>query len=402
MARRPAAPRRPAPPARHRRPGPEHESPSPSRSPESQTAAARHPEAQNSTTRNSASQNSTTQNSASQSAEEQNSASQSPASRLRKSLPRKTQYPKAQTPARQTRAQADSARPSAAASPREPASSAASPGATSGVVHAAERFRALVRPRPWRRRRRTLILIGAGFLAFLLAAVLALLLLPTFQVRTVQVTGTRYVDPAAVRAVAEDAEGTSIVLVPSGDIEKRAAAVPGIRSATLTRTWPDAVTLHVTERTPLASVAHAGGGTSIVDAEGVTLPAAAGRGAHLTPLTVGAGSKDSGSATRAMLAVLAALPADLRSQVTGITATTASDVTLTIRTGSADGKDATSKEAGAKADASKDAKTPAPATKQVVWGDPDDSAVKAKVTAALLDRPGTVIDVSSPVAPVTR
>jgi cell division protein FtsQ len=41
-------------------------------------------------------------------------------------------------------------------------------------------------------------------------------------------------------------------------------------------------------------------------------------------------------------------------------------------------------------------------TKTVVWGDAHDAELKADVVQALLGQPGTIIDVSSPVAPVTR
>ena len=38
----------------------------------------------------------------------------------------------------------------------------------------------------------------------------------------------------------------------------------------------------------------------------------------------------------------------------------------------------------------------------VVWGDTRDAELKGDVVQALIPQPGSVIDVSSPVAPVTR
>ncbi len=79
-----------------------------------------------------------------------------------------------------------------------------------------------------------------------------------------------------------------------------------------------------------------------------------------------------------MAAVLAAMPDALRGGISEMTASSRSDVTFTLELEDAD-------------------------PKTVVWGDAEDSELKGEVVAALLDQPGTVIDVSSPVAPpVTR
>ena len=115
----------------------------------------------------------------------------------------------------------------------------------------------------------------------------------------------------------------------------------------------------------------------MIDADGATLPDAAGKGRHLMALAVAQGSHDPQGATVAMLAVAGSLPADLRAQVTSIGAGTATDVTLQV----------TDKK-GAK--------------RTVVWGGASDADLKAKVVRTLLGKPAAVIDVSSPVAPVTR
>src|SRR5690606_17002812 len=75
----------------------------------------------------------------------------------------------------------------------------AGPGGASGrVVPAADRFRALVAPRPWLRRRRTVLAVAAGLVAVVLAAVGVLLFVPAFRVDEVQVAGTGYVPAASV------------------------------------------------------------------------------------------------------------------------------------------------------------------------------------------------------------
>ena len=107
------------------------------------------------------------------------------------------------------------------------------------------------------------------------------------------------------------------------------------------------------------------------------LPAAAGEGQSLTPLAVESGAEDPEGAATAMSEVLATVPSPLRGAITQVTASSASDVTLELAL--EDG-----------------------GTKTVVWGDAHDAELKAEVVQALLGRPGDVIDVSSPVAPVTR
>jgi cell division protein FtsQ len=72
-------------------------------------------------------------------------------------------------------------------------------------------------------------------------------------------------------------------------------------------------------------------------------------------------------ATRAAVAVLAAIPQQLRAQVVKVGAKTEGSVELTL----ADGR-------------------------MVRWGSPDRSERKAAVLAPLLTRPGTVYDVTTP------
>lgn len=251
------------------------------------------------------------------------------------------------------------------------------PRRAGALVPAADRFRDLMRPRPWRRRRRTLVLSGALVLLLTLAALGTLLLAPWFRIAEVSVSGATYVDPAAVTRSVEHVRGESVLTVPTGELEREAEAVPGVADATVTRSWPDGIAVHITERTPIATVTGADGATVIVDAHGIPLPDAAGEGQDLVPLAVGEGTSDPGGTSRAMLEVLASLPTELRERVTAVTATAPSDVTLAITTD--DHGD-----------------------KTLVWGGTQDAELKAEVAAALLEAPGSVIDVSSPVAPVTR
>ncbi len=245
------------------------------------------------------------------------------------------------------------------------------------VVQAAERFRALVVGRPWRRRRRALIAGTGGVLVLLLAALATVIFLPALQVNQVEVAGTGYVDQDDIRAAVAPHTGGSVLLLPTEAIAADVSEVPGVASVEVHRQWPDGVSVQITEASAVAELTRTDGTTAIIDAAGEELPAAAAKGATLVPLEVASGSADPEGAAAAMSEVLAEVPEPLRGALTGITASSASDVTLTLEL--EDGS-----------------------TKEVVWGDAHDAELKAEVVQALLDRPGTVIDVSSPVAPVTR
>ena len=245
------------------------------------------------------------------------------------------------------------------------------------VVDAADRFRRAVVGQPWRRRRRTLIVAALITLVLVAGAGIAVLTVPALQVRTVAVSGLGYVQEDAISQVTDPEVGTAMALVRPGELANRIEQVPGVATAQVERSWPDTITVTVTERTPIAQLTRLDGSTVILDVHGVELPDAAAQDAALMPLAVGEGARDPEGAAEAMIEAASALPPEIADGVRAVTATSPNDVTMTLAL-----------ENGA--------------TKTVVWGDAADAELKGKVVAALLDQPGTVIDVSSPVAPVTR
>ena len=245
------------------------------------------------------------------------------------------------------------------------------------VVQAADRFRELVAGRPWRRRRRAILATIAVGALVLVAGLAAAVMVPALQVREIAVAGTGYVSEDAVREAVAGHTGDSVLLLPASRIAAEASEVPGVSSAVVERDWPDGMTVTVTEADPVGQLTRADGSTAVVDAAGEELPAEAAEGATLVPLSVEGGAADPDGAAATMTEVLATLPDPLRGATQEITASSASDVTLEL-----------SLEDGG--------------TKTVVWGDSRDAELKGDVVQALLDQPGSVIDVSSPVAPVTR
>ncbi|WP_245822649.1 cell division protein FtsQ/DivIB [Brachybacterium avium] len=244
-------------------------------------------------------------------------------------------------------------------------------------VPADGRLRELVVGRPWRRRRRLILAGTAGTLLVLVAALLTVVFLPALQVDEVTVDGTGYLDEAEIRAVAAPPAEGSVLLLPTGEIAAEVGAMPGVASVEVERIWPDGARVSITETAPIAVLTRLDGTSVVVGEDGQELPAAAGEGETLVPLAVSSGSADPDGAAAAMSEVLAEMPTTLRGAVREVSASTRSDVTFELAL-----------EGGG--------------TKTVVWGDAHDAELKAEVVQALLGQPGSVIDVSSPVAPVTR
>lgn len=242
---------------------------------------------------------------------------------------------------------------------------------------AAERFRALVTGRPWRRRRRA-ILAGIVIAALVLAgALVTAVFLPALQVQQITVEGTGYVQEEEVRAAVSPHAGGSVLLLPTSEISASVSEVPGVESVEVDRAWPDGVRVSITEAAPVALLSKTDGATAVVDGSGQELPAAAGEGASLVPFTITGGSADPEGAAAAMSEVYAGMPEPLHGAVQEVSASSTSDVTIVLAL--EDG-----------------------GTKTVIWGDARDAELKGEVVQTLLGQPGTTIDVSSPVAPVTR
>jgi cell division protein FtsQ len=224
--------------------------------------------------------------------------------------------------------------------------------------------------RRWRVAFFALALAGiAGLIAW------ALLGSRLFVVRSVVVTGTHLVPTSEVLAAADIPPGTPLIRVNTSKIAARVAAIRQVRSARVATSWPDRVVITVQERTPALAVPAAGGGFDLIDPDGVLVRWAASRPAslplYLTPTPASSLTGDPGVSAAA--AVLAALPARLRSSVASVTAPSPDQVTLKLAGGAT-----------------------------VVWGGPGDAAVKARELAVLMKTHAGYYDLSSPATAVTK
>ncbi|RKN50782.1 cell division protein FtsQ/DivIB [Micromonospora endolithica] len=207
--------------------------------------------------------------------------------------------------------------------------------------------------------------VAAGVLA--LAGLVAWTLLGTglFGVREVRVAGAELVTPVQVRDAAAVPDGTPLARVDLAAAAGRIGALPAVQRATVTRDWPDALVVTVTERTPAATVPR-DGQFVVVDAAGVVFRTLPEQPAGLPVVRVARPGPDDQD-TRAALEVLAALTPRLRDELADVTVEGLARITLRLRGG-----------------------------REVVWGDATRSADKARVATALLDRDADRIDVSVP------
>jgi cell division protein FtsQ len=94
---------------------------------------------------------------------------------------------------------------------------------------------------------------------------------------SLRVTGAVYAPQDAIFNVFGPDYGRSIYLLPMAERRRNLLAVDWVKDATISRLWPDRVDVRIVERTPVAFVQLAAGGTrpsfavALVDAEGVIL-----------------------------------------------------------------------------------------------------------------------------------
>lgn len=185
-----------------------------------------------------------------------------------------------------------------------------------------------------------------------------------FGVHSVDVVGVRTIPPDTVRAAAAIEPGTPLVRLDTDQVRARVARLPKVFSVEVSRSFPGTVEIAVTERTPVA-VVPAADGAHLVDGTGLDYETVKAKPAGLPELSVPAAKPDD-PATRACVAILAAIPRQLSAQLVAVSAKTGGDVQLTL----ADGR-------------------------VVKWGSADNSARKAAVLAPLLTRPGKTYDVTT-------
>ena len=176
-------------------------------------------------------------------------------------------------------------------------------------------------------------LAAAGLVA---AAVWVLFGSPLLVVRSVSVSGTHLVSRSEVVAASGVQLGTPLIRVNTARAAARIVAIPQVRSAQVTRSWPNRLVIVVRERTPeLALPAYGGSGYDLADADGVVLQRVTRRPADLPlyPTVAPEGALRGNPDLAAAAAVLGELPAQVRRSVISVTAPHPDQVTLYLAGG---------------------------------------------------------------------
>lgn len=232
-------------------------------------------------------------------------------------------------------------------------------------------------PGPWRlvhvvRRRmpnRRLRLIAVGVLAVLALAFVIVWTTPLFEVERIEVAGTAVLDPAEVAALGDGAVGHSVLAADLEAIAKAVAALAPVKSVDVSRAWPDAVRVSVTEREPYMAVPSDEETFLMVDSEGVVFDETETAPGTIWRVDLAEPGPDD-LATIETLAVLRSLPTGLAGEVDHVAAPSPAAVTLYLEDG-----------------------------RTLRWGDGSDSELKAEVADRLLAGGYEHVDVSAPDAP---
>ena len=184
----------------------------------------------------------------------------------------------------------------------------------------------------------------------------------------VQISGLKTLTKAEVTAKAAVPLGVPLARQDLPAIASRIATFPQAEYVVVERTWPDAVTITVTERTPVFAVRYANLYV-LVDKVGIPYLTVSKRPGNL-PLA--AASKDDRASLAEIAVVSRELPKKLRDQVVTIRAESPYALVLVLDSGV-----------------------------EIAWGTSEQSALKAEVALALLKQDPKAIDVSSPHNPTS-
>lgn len=220
--------------------------------------------------------------------------------------------------------------------------------------------------------------ITAGSVVVLVALLVWLLAFsPVFGVHSVKITGLHALSRDEVTAAAEVPHNRPLLRLDTSAVRSRVAALPGVESVAVSTSWPNSVTIAITERVPVGYVS-SGSGFGLVDKTGRQYATVRTRPTAYPHLELAPGEDAGARATDAAIAgVATALPSRLRAKVASISALDANSVELALDDG-----------------------------RSVRWGSTDRDQDKARVLAALVNqkaaRDAGTLDVTDPDLPYTH
>jgi len=196
-----------------------------------------------------------------------------------------------------------------------------------------------------RSRRRLWWVVGISAAFIVVVGALAALGSGWFAVKDVTVLGQVYADQVAVDEVVADLEGTPVVLVDATELEERLEQIPWVESARITTDFPDAATIELREREPVATVQGTDARFRVLDRDGRVLDVIDGQAAAVVlitgpdPVDLLAGQfTDVGHAAAA--ALVTKLTPDVRARIVAIQTTAdGAEMALVLRSADGEGPD---------------------------------------------------------------
>jgi len=215
------------------------------------------------------------------------------------------------------------------------------------------------------------VVLVVGLLVWLLA------FSPVFGVHSVKITGLHALTKDEVTAAASVPHNRPLLRLNTNAVRTRVAALPEVASVSVHTSWPNSVTIAITEREPVGYVS-SGTGFGLVDKTGKQYATVQTRPRTYPHLRLAPGDDVHARATDAAIAAVAtSLPPTVRAKVDSISALDANSVELTLDDG-----------------------------RSVRWGSAERTADKARVLAALVNQKATrnvgTIDVTDPDLPYTH
>ncbi len=217
----------------------------------------------------------------------------------------------------------------------------------------------------WRR-----VVVALALLAVVAGSLWLVFASSVLAVSGVRVEGTKALDPGAVRRAAAVPTGAPLATVDLAAIGRRVERLPAVLKVDVSRSWPDAVRIDVTEREAVAVVAR-GSALRGLDATGVLFRRYPSR-PHSLPLihTTGRARAD---ALAEAARVAGSLPSAISGKVDFVEVRTVDTISLRLRNGDT-----------------------------VRWGSAADSDAKGRVLAVLLHQKASFYDVSVPGQPIIK
>jgi cell division protein FtsQ len=188
---------------------------------------------------------------------------------------------------------------------------------------------------------------------------------PLLDVNAVRVSGTHRIAVSRVLAAARVPPGSPLVSVDLGAVRRRVAALPGVKSVTVTRAWPSALSVRVV---PVVAVPR-GSVTDLYDLDAVLVDTVLVPPPSTPRLAVASGSPTP-AVVDAAVGLLRALPASLRKDVRDLRADSASSLSFDFADGA-----------------------------QVVWGSGERTAEKVRTLTMLVPQHAKRYDVRVPDRP---